>query len=106
MHNIERIQAMEQAFDDILVAYRGLSLSLTRFSAVQPQILELFQYYGSQEFHQDLSLDEQGKLPRDLKRGVLSEDGVYDLFEALQGMVEEMRALAGVTENNIQETRD
>ena len=29
---------------------------------------------------QDYADDEAGKLPRDLKRGVLSEDGVYDLI--------------------------
>ncbi|MBQ6431773.1 MAG: DUF4298 domain-containing protein [Oscillospiraceae bacterium] len=29
----------------------------------------------------DCSYDEAGKLPADLKRGVLSEDGIYNMLE-------------------------
>ena len=33
------------------------------------------------EDFKDFELDEEGKLPADLKRGVLSEDGIYNLLE-------------------------
>ena len=40
--------------------------------------------------HDDFEADEEGKLPADLKRGVLSEDAVYDLItehrELMAGM--------------------
>ena len=26
-------------------------------------------------------MDERGEIPRDIKRGVLSEDGIYDVLE-------------------------
>ena len=42
---------------------------------------ELSAYYGSEEWHADLAEDEAGNLPRDLKRGVLSQDGLYDLLQ-------------------------
>ena len=29
----------------------------------------------------DVEADEAGKLPKDLKRGVLSEDGLFDLLD-------------------------
>jgi hypothetical protein len=42
---------------------------------------ELESYYLSDEWKQDFSDDEAGLLPPDLKRGVLSEDGIYNLIE-------------------------
>ena len=44
-------------------------------------IKELESYYLSDEWKQDFSDDEAGLLPPDLKRGVLSEDGIYNLIE-------------------------
>ncbi len=41
----------------------------------------LSEYYGSPAWRRDLASDEAGLLPKDLKRGVLSEDGIYDLLE-------------------------
>ena len=38
-------------------------------------------YYGSEEWKRDFADDEAGLLPGDLKRGILSEDGLYDLLE-------------------------
>ena len=38
-------------------------------------------YYGSDEWKADYAADEAGLLPKELKRGVLSEDGLYDLLE-------------------------
>ena len=41
----------------------------------------LSDYYGSDEWKRDYAADEAGLLPKDLKRGVLSEDGIYALLE-------------------------
>ena len=41
----------------------------------------LSDYYGSPEWKRDFAADEAGLLPKELKRGVLSEDGIYDLLE-------------------------
>ena len=38
-------------------------------------------YYASAEWKQDFEADEAGLLPQKLKRGVLSEDGLYALLE-------------------------
>ena len=42
---------------------------------------ELETYYTGEDWKQDFADDEAGLLPSDLKRGVLSEDGLYDLLE-------------------------
>ena len=43
----------------------------------------LEEYYTSGEWREDYEADEAGLFPVDLKRGVLSQDGVYDLLEQL-----------------------
>ena len=37
--------------------------------------------YSGDDWKRDFADDEAGRLPNDLKRGVLSEDGIYDLLE-------------------------
>jgi len=38
-------------------------------------------YYSSDEWKQDFADDEAGLLPKDLKRGVLSEDAIWNVLE-------------------------
>ena len=45
-------------------------------------IAQLEAYYGSEEWKRDYVDDERGLFPPDMKRGVLSEDGIYNLLEA------------------------
>lgn len=40
----------------------------------------LSDYYSSPAWKRDYAADEAGLFPKDLKRGVLSEDGIYDLL--------------------------
>lgn len=42
---------------------------------------ELSDYYGSDAWKRDLAAEEAGLLPQNLKRGVLSEDGIWNLLE-------------------------
>lgn len=41
---------------------------------------KLSEYYGSAAWKRDFAADEAGLLPQKLKRGVLSEDGIYNLL--------------------------
>jgi hypothetical protein len=75
---IERIKWMEQRFDKALAAIKdGAAVSL---KAVKEDVAELNKYYGSELWKLDFAADEAGKLPPDLKRGVLSEDGIWNLL--------------------------
>ena len=49
---------------------------------MQDDIAALSGYYGSQEWRKDFEDDEAGLLPEDLKRGVLSEDGLWNLLDS------------------------
>ena len=75
---IERIKWMEQRFDNSMAAIKdGSAVSL---KAVKEDIAELSKYYGSELWKLDFAADEVGNLPPDLKRGVLSEDGIWNLL--------------------------
>ena len=75
---IERIKWMEQRFNNALAAIKdGAAVSL---KAIKEDVAELSKYYGSDLWKLDFAADEVGNLPPDLKRGVLSEDGIWNLL--------------------------
>ena len=75
---IERIKRMEQRFNKALAALKDGSADSLK--AIKEDVAELSKYYGSELWKQDCAADEAGKLPPDLKRGVLSEDGIWNLL--------------------------
>ena len=56
---------------------------------------ELESYYTSDLWKKDFAADEEGKLPADLKRGVLSEDGISNVLDRFK----ELSAGAKATES-------
>jgi len=77
---IERIKLMEQHLDRASQAVMQLSAALDDYAAAQTAIGELAAYYGSDEWKRDYADDEQGLLPPGLRRGVLSEDGIWNVL--------------------------
>lgn len=75
---IERIAAMEEAMDVVADAAAQLSEAVAVQVDALDAVKELVSYYGSQEWYQDREADERGKLPDELKRGVLGEDLPYE----------------------------
>ena len=80
MNRIERITQMEQRMDASADVLKKLSDALSAYEQNQKDLEKLSDYYGSTLWMKDFEDDEAGKLPKDLKRGVLSEDAVYDLI--------------------------
>ena len=68
-HLIPRIQQMEEIYD-----------------RVRKDIATLKEYEESGQWLQDYEADERGELPRDLKRGVLSQDALDDLFDSVNSI--------------------
>ena len=75
---VERIKWMEQRFNYALAAIKDGTVDSQK--AIKDDIAELSKYYGSELWKQDFAADEAGNLPPDLKRGVLSEDGIWNLL--------------------------
>ena len=77
---IERIQKMEVYFDTLSSVARSNPQILKEDVNLQKMLYELTSYYENGQWLKDFEADERGELPKDLKRGVLSEDGVYNLL--------------------------
>ncbi len=71
LDRIERVERYERLFDNATVS-------------PDPDIVRLLDaYYTSGEWREDYEADERGELPPDLKRGVLSQDALYDFLESI-----------------------
>ena len=69
---IKRIEYMERLFDFLI------SVPLSEKEKFLKERKELEAYYESSLWREDFLLDEKGLLPKNLKHGVLSEDGIYN----------------------------
>ena len=75
---------MESVFDEVQNALaEGVDIE---DALLQEKIEILIQYYESEQWKNDYFADERGELPADLKRGVLSEDGVYNLLNDIDSL--------------------
>ncbi len=102
MKRTERIEKMEQALDASAIAVKRLSEAMDEYEGAQKAIKSLFDYYGSSLWMQDYEADEAGRLPKELKRGVLSEDAVYDLItEHRELMARLSKAVTAALEKNM-----
>lgn len=80
MDRIERIKYMEQIVDATLDAIDIFENNSQPLIDMQPKVKELEEYYTGGLWMEDYASDERGEIPRNLKRGVLSEDCVYNLL--------------------------
>lgn len=93
MKQIERIERMEQNLERATDALRVMNDALDEYEAAQDALHELDTYYGSDTWKQDFADDEQGKFPNTLKRGVLSEDAIWNILEDYRALKERLDML-------------
>ena len=84
LERIERITEMEARMDRVQAAAAALEQALDAWEAAQQEVAPLARYYASPRWRGDFEADEAGELPPDLKRGVLSEDGLWNLLERVR----------------------
>ena len=72
LDRIERVEKYERLFDEATVRPDEEKLRL------------LDAYYTSGEWREDYEADERGEFPPDMKRGILSQDALYDLLERVK----------------------
>ena len=73
---LERLTADPDASADALLAFGKKADALEA-------------YYASEDWKRDFADDEAGRLPKELRRGVLSEDGTYNALEVYRERLEE-----------------
>ncbi len=93
MTQTERISHMENCLNDSRKAIDSLAHALEMYRDVQGKLRELSSYYDGEEWRKDFADDEAGRLPTGLKRGVLSEDAVYDLLNDNREILDDMAGL-------------
>ena len=81
---IRRIQGMEARFDRLCQAMAQNPASLFEDGRLIAMRKRLLRYYESGEWLADYQRDERGELPPDLKRGVLSQDGLWNLLTDME----------------------
>ena len=92
MEQTERIKEMERRMSRASAAVIELSAALDKMEAAEQDIAMLNEYYGSSEWHKDFDDDRAGLLPEGLKRGVLSEDGLWNLLADYRELKRRMAA--------------
>ena len=88
---------MERASSAII----NFSAALDKYIEAQQSIAALSDYYGSDEWKQDFADDEAGLLPADLKRGVLSEDGIWNLLADNRELMNRMKEVIATDEETV-----
>ena len=76
---IERVRNMEKTSERVEEALRAYN----KYVGFEADVKALEDYYAG-EWRHDFEMDERGALPQDMKRGVLSEDGLYDLLSEIE----------------------
>lgn len=80
MMDYKHIEEMEQLRVSYAQLIQQAEELLDAMDVHAEDYITLRNYYTSEQRAQDLLADEQGLLPPTLKRGVLSEDELYDLM--------------------------
>ena len=78
---VKHISEMEEIFDKVLQTQSAFEKAIEEYRELQSEIGKLEEYYSSEQWKEDFAADERGEIPADVKRGVLSEDGIYNLLE-------------------------
>ena len=92
---LQRIAAMEAAFDRTADAVHALDRALDDYETVKVDIDRLTDYLETGAWREDFEADEAGMIPKELKRGVLSEDGLYNLLGDIVSLHERMQEICG-----------
>jgi hypothetical protein len=77
---VARIKGMERRMRRAEKVLRSMEYALDEWDMMNSDMKVLNKYLGSEEWKADLMADEEGLLPDNLRRGVLSEDGIWNLL--------------------------
>ena len=85
---LARVEHYERLLDELLASLHEPETLWAHRAAADA----LAAYYGSAAWKEDFAAEEAGRFPASLKRGVLSEDGIYNALEAYREAAEEARS--------------
>lgn len=83
---LRRVERMERIYDLMRETLRDRPHAIAADAKTREMYRELRNYYENGSWLSDYCADEAGLIPRDLKRGVLSQDGVHSLLEDMRNL--------------------
>ena len=92
-----RIEKMEKILDKLNLLMSEMEqpspsdAMVKEYLRFQTQVKKLDKYYSCDDWKKDFEMDEQGEFPPYLKRGVLSEDAVYDALANNEEILERFK---------------
>lgn len=89
---IKRIQQMEEILDRLTEVVSTSNKTIDTLIDSLSELKELTNYYESIWIN-DHQADERNEIPKDLKRGVLSEDAVYLLLCDYRALIEKIQSI-------------
>ena len=92
MTRADRILYYESLLDRVASVVRNPESTQDEIEAVRRLLQELERYYTGPEWKADFDADAAGTLPQDLKRGVLSEDGIDDVLGSFRDLEDRLAA--------------
>lgn len=99
MARIDRVREMEERFDKVRGAVEKVMEGLEELEGLGEEIRALNEYQASGLWLKDFEADEAGKIPSGLKRGVLSEDGLFNLLGDVDKILEAFPAISNIQDN-------
>lgn len=81
---IERIVRMEQEMDELATAWQEQRTKFFLNADMEQKFKNLTDYMENGQWLADYEADERGELPKNLKRGVLSQDALYNLLDEIR----------------------
>lgn len=78
---LKRIEYYEDLLNKAADIIRKKPFLAKNLPSLQDCLKQLDEYYASESWKGDFSDEEKGLIPGDVRRGVLSEDGIYNVLE-------------------------
>ena len=88
---------MESILDNAVQKINELKKMIEELKNLQQKIRELASYYTSPQWKADYAADKAGQFPDKSKRGVLSEDGIWNMLERNRILLERIGTVSDST---------
>ena len=89
---IKRIEEMEKSLNISIKIIRQFEEALKEYNKVQKHINKISKYYGSKDWYKDF--DDYNNKKTNIKAGVLSEDGIYNVIMENKEIGKELNKLS------------
>lgn len=90
---IKRINEMEESLNISKKIIKQFEENLEEYKKVQKHIKKISKYYGSKNWYKDFD-DYNNKKIKNIKAGVLSEDGIYNVIMDNKEIAEDLNKLS------------